>query len=329
MSITNLSDYSQHKTNSRIEHMPVSMFAIIIGIAGLAIAWHKAYEVTTAPILISKTLTIAASLLFIFLIILYGIKILLFPKAIYGELTHPVRNSFFATISISFLLLAIAWLPNLPHIAFIAWVIGSSLHLFITIRIISSWIYRTHYEIKHANPAWFMPVVGNIIVPIIGIKIAPIEISWFFFSIGIFFWLILLSIILNRLFFYEPLPERLIPTFFILLAPPSIGSIAWSSLIGRFDDFSHVLYYIALFMFLILINNAKRFLINTFFISAWAYSFPLVAFTLATLQMAKFSNLWFFFWLGNSMLYISSIIVLMLFIRTIIAILRKEICLPE
>jgi tellurite resistance protein len=226
-------------------------------------------------------------------------------------------------------LLATAWLPNLPRVAFIAWVIGSSLHLFITIRIVSSWIYRTHYEIKHANPAWFMPVVGNIIVPIIGVKIAPVEISWFFFSIGILFWLILLSIVLNRIFFYDPLPERLMPTLFILLAPPSIGSIAWSNLIGKFDNFSHMLYYVALFMVLILFYNARRFLIRTFFISAWVYSFPLVAFTLATMQMAKFSNLGFFFWLGNGMLYLSSIIILILLVRTLIAMWHNEICLPE
>jgi tellurite resistance protein len=156
MSITASSEHSQHRTHSWIEYLPVSVFAIIIAVAGLAIAWHKAYEITTAPALISKILTIMASLLFIFFLIIYGIKLLFFPKAVYYELKHPVRNSFFATISISFLLLATAWLPNLPRVAFIAWVIGSSLHLFITIRIVSSWIYRTHYEIKHANPAWFM-----------------------------------------------------------------------------------------------------------------------------------------------------------------------------
>ncbi len=193
----------------------------------------------------------------------------------------------------------------------------------------SSWIYQFHYEVKHANPAWFMPVVGNINVPIVGVKIAPIELSWFFFSVGIVFWLILLTIVLNRLFFYEPLPPRLMPTLFILLASPSVGFIAWVSLAGKLDAFAHILYYTALFFALLLTKNAIRFLRNQFFVSAWAYSFPLAAFTIATLQMAKFSELAIFIWLGNGLLYFASVVVTALTIRTLVALWHREICLPE
>ena len=61
-----------------------------------------------------------------------------------------------------------------------------------------------------------------------GVHLVSPEIFWFFFSIGLVFWLVLLAIVLYRLFFHEHLPARLAPTLFILLAPPSVGFITYT-----------------------------------------------------------------------------------------------------
>jgi len=84
------------------------------------------------------------------------------------------------------------------------WLFGTGLHFLFTLKIISIWIHHTHFEIKHMNPAWFIPAVGNILVPISGIKHFSPEISWFSFSIGLFFWIILLVIFFNRIIFHHP-----------------------------------------------------------------------------------------------------------------------------
>jgi tellurite resistance protein len=317
------------KSNNCFMYLPISIFAIVMGLTGLSLAWHNAYEIFAVTALIGEILRALASLIFVFLFIMYTLKVTLYPQAVRDELAHPIRSSFFATLSVSILLLATAWLPDIPHLSFILWSIGTILHLIISLRIMNSWMYQTHYEIKHVNPAWFIPIVGNIIVPIVGVKIMQIELSWFFFSIGIVFWLILFTIILNRIFLYEPLPIRLMPTLFILLAPPSVGAVAWIGLVGKFDTFAHILYYTALFLFLLLISNASSFLRIPFYISAWAFSFPLAAFTIATLQIAKLSGMLIFTWLGYVLLFLVSIVIIVLFIRTLIAAWRREICLPE
>ena len=51
------------------------------------------------------------------------------------------------------------------------------------------------------NPAWFLPAAGNIIVPIMGVEFVSKDVCWFFFSIGIFFWLVLFIIIFYRIMF--------------------------------------------------------------------------------------------------------------------------------
>jgi tellurite resistance protein len=313
----------------RLEHFPIALFSMVMGTAGLALAWLKAHAVLGMPVVVGEGLRGVASALFVFLLVFYGLKALRYPQAVRLEMRHPIRVNFFPTLSISLLLLASAYLEVAPEVAFWLWGTGAALHLGLTLAIFGSWLHHTHYDIKHANPAWFIPVVGNIIVPVAGVRLASPELSWFFFSIGLVFWLVLLTIVLYRLFFHEPLPVRLAPTLFILLAPPSVGFIAYTNLTSEIDAFGRVLYYTALFLALLLASNAVRFLRLPFFISAWAYSFPLAALTLATLVMSTRLPNPVFTLLGFGLLALISLVVAVLVVRTLLAVWRREICTPE
>jgi tellurite resistance protein len=320
---------SSEAVPQRLEHMPIALFSMVMGTTGLALAWLKAHAVLGMPAAVGEGLRGAASALFVLLLVFYGLKALRYPQAVRMEMRHPVRINFFPTVSISLLLLAIAYLESAREIALWLWIAGAALHLGLTLAIFGSWLHHTHYAIQHANPAWFIPVVGNIIVPVAGVHLASPELSWFFFSIGLVFWIVLLTIVLYRLFFHEPLPARLAPTLFILLAPPSVGFIAYTLLTDGVDAFARVLYYTALFLALLLASNAVRFLRLPFFISAWAYSFPLAALTLATLVMNLRLPSPVFTVLGFGLLAILSLVVVVLAVRTLIAVGRRQICVPE
>lgn len=120
------------------------------------------------------------------------------------------------------------------------------MHLSITLLIVSCWITK-NYEIAHSNPAWFLPVVGNIIVPIFGVDVVHKEISWFFFSVELSFWLLLFTIIVYRIIFDHQLAEKFIPTLFILIAPPAVGFVSYLKLVGHVDGFARILLYLAFF----------------------------------------------------------------------------------
>ena len=314
----------------RLEHFPIAIFSIVMGMTGLALAWLKAHAVLGMPFVVAEGLRSAAGVLFVIFLLVYGLKALRYPHEILMEMRHPVRINFFATISISLLLLATAYVETHPEVALWLWGVGAALQLMLTLAIFSSWLHHTHYEIHHANPAWFIPVVGNILVPIAGVHLASPELSWFFFSIGLVFWIVLLTIVLYRLFFHEPLPVRLTPTLFILLAPPSVGFIAYLQLDGNnLDAFARILYYTALFLALLLASNTVRFLRTPFFISAWAYSFPLAALTIATLVMNTRQPGPVFATLGLGLLALVSLVVAMLTVKTLVAVSRGQICAPE
>ncbi|WP_068806893.1 SLAC1 anion channel family protein [Thauera phenolivorans] len=313
----------------RLAHFPVALFSTVMGIAGLAIAWIKASHVGGAPLEIGIVLRWAASALFLFLLAMYAAKLAVHPDAVRADCKHPVRLNFLPAISIGMILLSIAWAADAPFTARWVWGIGSGAHLGFTLYAMSSWIHHTHYDIKHVNPAWFIPVVGNILVPIVGVRYAPADVSWFFFSIGLVFWLALLAIVLYRLFFHEALPARLTPTLFILIAPPAAGFLAYVALAGEIDAFARVLYFTALFLTLLLASNAPRFVRLPFFISAWAYSFPLAAMTIATFEMAARSGAGFYGALAWLMLALLSGLVALLTLATLAAAARARICVPE
>ncbi len=316
-------------TPQRLEHFPVSFFASVMGTTGLAIAWKKAHAVLGVPEGIGCALTLWAAALFSVITLIYLSKLMRCWPAVQHEFSHPVRINFFPAFSISLLLLAAAFSEGQPALATGLWSVGALLHLGFTVTVMSSWIHHTHYDIKHANPAWFIPVVGNVIVPVAGVTLAPPEISWFFFSIGLVFWLVLMTIVMYRLFFHEPLPERLTPTLFILIAPPAVGFIAWVKLNGgNIDAFARILYYVALFLTLLLASNALRFFRVRFFLSAWAYSFPLAAITIATLIMAE-SLGGLFMPLAMVLLGVLTLVLGLLTARTALGAYRGEICQPE
>jgi tellurite resistance protein len=299
---------------------------MIMGMAGFTLAWGRAEQVFGLEFALSPILLPVTAVLFVLLAALFIAKLVKYPQAVRAEIEHPVKVAFAPTISIALILLGTAFLHAAPALSFWLWAAGATLHLLATLYVMSSWIHHTKYEIAHLNPAWFIPVVGNILVPIAGVHHASAEISWFFYGVGLFFWPMLTAIIFYRLIFHGSLPDRFMPTLFIFIAPPAVGFISWYNLVGGLDGFGRILYAIALFFTLLLFVQVKRFVRLQFFLSWWAYSFPLAAITIATLIMARDTGLAIYSWLGGGLLAILTAVIAMLLARTALAVARREIC---
>ena len=312
-----------------LEHFPVQLFAIIMGLSGLAIVFAKAYHLIDMPYWIYVTLLFVDTVLFLGIFTAYMFKWLLYPEAVKKEFNHPIKSSFMAAISISFLLVSIAYYDFAPTVSILFWYIGTPLQLAFTLIIIRYWIHN-ELKVVHSNPAWFIPIVGNVLVPVIGVEATPIWVSLFFFALGMFFWVVLFTIMMYRIVFHHPLAKKLIPTLFILIAPPAIGFVSYFRITnGSIDMMSSSLYFIALFTLFLLLFMVKMFDTKQFFISWWAYTFPLAAITIATLLIHMA--------LGTTLTYIGSIVLIILtttvigFVtyRTVIECKAEKICIEE
>lgn len=316
-------------TPNRIKNFPVSFFAMIMGMSGLTIAWQKAAHVLDVSSNIATPLVLLTCLLFIGLALTYSLKLARFRHAVAEELQHPIKLNFFPAISISLILLSIVFLSINLQVAHVLWLAGVVLHLGFTLYVMSVWIHHDRFEIHHINPAWFIPVVGNVLVPIAGTALGYTEISWFFFSIGIIFWIVLFTIIFYRVLFHQPLPEKMMPTFFILIAPPAVGFLSYAALIGGIDSFARVLYYVALFLTLLLLTQLSRFAKLQFFLSWWAYSFPLAAITISSMKMFELTQKTGFIYLSWILLVLLTLVVGYLLFKTGKAVQNHKICQPE
>lgn len=314
------------KQESRLEHFPISMFSIVMGLSGFSIACQKALGVTL-PVITTLTNLLATTVMLL-VSSFYLLKLIRYPNAVAAETKHPIKMNFFAAFSISLLLLSIVW-HRFESFSYFLWIIGAIVQISITLLVMHSWIHHDHYRLEHANPSWFIPVVGNIIAPITGAKLGYVETSWFFFGVGIVFWMVLLTIIVNRLIFHEALPARFKPMLFILLAPPSIGFVSHSSLVPELTDFSRIIFSVAAFTAILLMLNINQFRKGDFYLSSWAYSFPIAAFNVALFRYAELTQSSICFYMGSALLGCLTLLVLWLSLNTLKAIKAGEICKPE
>jgi tellurite resistance protein len=302
---------------------------MVMGLAGLSIALQKAGLLVPWLHPVGVAVLLLAGTLFFALAAIYGAKLVLHPDAVRAEIRHPVRLHFVPTISIGLILLSIGALDLSRDVAHALLLVGAPLQLAFTLMVLDHWLNREHFQTPHLNPAWFIPIVGNILVPIAGVSFGYTELSWLFFSIGIAFWLPLLAIILNRIVFHQTMPERLRPTLFILIAPPAVGFLSYLKLAGGLDAFARVLFFFGAFLTLLLLTQVPRLRRLPFFLSWWAYSFPLTAITVASFVMAEKTRIGGYLWLAFMLLGVATLLIAGLLVRTALAAYRHEICQPE
>ncbi|MFP4333256.1 MAG: SLAC1 anion channel family protein [Campylobacterales bacterium] len=316
------------EVHNRLQHFPITLFAVVMGLSGLAIVFQKASEILHFPHFIGTVIAFIDLLLFLVIVIFYVSKLFSYPTEVRKEFSHPIRINFFAAISISLLLLAVIFSTISPTISSIFFYVGVSIHTFFTFYIIAFWINH-NFELNHSNPAWFIPIVGNVIVPVAGAGIVPSDFLTFYFAIGMFFWVVLFTLILNRIIFHNQLPQKFIPTIFILIAPPAVGFIAYIKLGFEYDLIARMLYDLALFFTILVFFMYKSFLKLKFFISWWAFTFPLAAITIATLLSYKITGYMFYEFLSYFLILFTTFVVGLVALRTIQHMFKKEVCVPE
>ena len=317
-----------HMDNQCLKHFPVTLFASVMGMTGLSIAYLRFAQWYGFAEIIGMGLAVFSFALFLAIGVTYAVKYIAYRDEVSKEFQHPIRANFFPAISISLLLLAVVSLDFYRSFAQVLWATGALLQLIFTVIIISRWIARS-FEIAHSNPTWFIPVVGTIIVPIAGVEFADRELLWFFYSVGVFFWLALFTIIFYRLIFHPQLPQKFVPTLFILIAPPALGCISYMKLTGTFDIAARILLYVALFFVLLLGSMARYFSGLKFFVSWWAYTFPLCGATIATILAAKAANSTALSFVATALLAATSIVIAIVLAKTISALYSGKLCEAE
>ena len=302
---------------------PLPLFATVMGTGGLAMAWRRAHEVLNTPAFIADALFWIAAAVYVALLIAYGVRISSRERLL-EDLRHPMKVTFLTAITVSLVILATSGRAVLPEaVAEGMWWVGAIGHIAGMLLTMRMWI-NPRISLDHVTPAWFIPVVGNVLVPLAGVGFGNVGMSVFSFSVGIIMWLGILPVVLLRLFTHKAMPPKFRPTVLILVAPPAVGSVAALSLFGDLDDPSlagAALLSTAGAFLLLALTMLPEIIALPFNIPHWAMSFPLAAMAAATLL---YSNVFGIFFLA-----IASLLIAWLWGKTVNAIVRGGIFVKE
>ncbi len=322
---------SPQSTDSGLAHVPVALFSAVMGISGLSLAWRRAAQVWGVPELVGQALFAVAGVVFVVLAATYALKWIRYPEAVQAEWRHPVQMSFVPTVTISLLLLATAGQDLIRPFAIGLWWIGALGHLALTVAVLSAWFGRADITLGQVTPAWLIPIVGNVVTPLAVPGIGSIDLAWFAFSVGLIFWLALLPLLLQRVLLNEaPIPDKLLPTLAIFMAPPAVTMLSWQSLTGSLDDpAGRILHSAAVMFALLLLAQVTRLRTVPFAVPYWAYSFPLAALTAASIAMAAALNSSAYDVLAIALLALTTLLVAVVGFLSLRAVARGTLFVPD
>ena len=259
------------------------IYAPVMGIAGLGIAWRIASTLLGVPTMIGEIVVAIAFALFAVVSSLFIAKIIQDPGCLAKIWFNNRALLFTPLIPTSLLLLSIGARPYDTEIAVLLWTIAAPLNLLLAIVIVGRWLFKAHGQ-TDISPAWMFPIVGNGVVPIAGVPLGFVNEGWAFFVIGFVLWVMAFVVFFGFLVLGGALAKAARPTMLILISPPATFFIAYSELTGgQVDPFAYGMIYSSMFLLAVFLLNGRHVLYVPFSIASWSLTFPMAALTIATL----------------------------------------------
>ena len=263
-------------------------FAVVMGWGGLSLAWLRVkglIDPAIAGAVAAGSATIAV-VVYLLILLLSLIRAIRYREALLEDLSHPVRHAFVGAFPVSTIVICAslgALLPGQDWIRLL-FVLAAAFQLAVTVWVVSGW-FRSGFRWPAATPVLMIPIVGNVLVPIAGIPLGFEKLSWAYLGLGMLMWPVVLMLILARTAVL-PMPDRLLPSWFITIAPPAVSGVALA-VAGAPTWTVNVMAGMAAFFVLCAFTVAARMRKLEFGMPFWAMSFPSAAFSAIISTLAQ------------------------------------------
>ncbi|KMZ56819.1 S-type anion channel SLAH1 [Zostera marina] len=231
--------------------------------------------------------------------LLYLLRCVLRFESVKKEFTHHVGANYLFAPSISWLLLLESSpldLLEISKLLYVAlWLVFSLPAVGLEVKIYGQWFTKgKRFLASVANPTSQISVIANMVVARGAAEMDCKELALWVFSFGFAHYVVLFVTLYQRFNDGKMVPAELSPVFFLFFATPSFASLAWSSLSVDGDGGGNVmgskmLFFLSLFLFGCLIARPALFKqsMEKFDVAWWAYSFPLSALAMGSVQYAR------------------------------------------
>jgi tellurite resistance protein len=269
---------------SRLKPVPLSLFAIPLGLSGLGGAWSGACLGGVAPRWPEEVLYAAAAIVWLAFSALYLLRGVRRPGTFGMDLRHPAAGPFAAYIPVVGILLTAHYATLVPWIGWLCVVFVAALAI-VDAQLFAHWLTGP-LDRDALSTGYFLPVVAGSFIASLGLStVGAPGAAIAAFGVGLFFFLTLGAIVLARLFTGTPLAPPARPSLAILLAAPATGGTAlFVAQGGHASLLQEGLAGVVAIMLLVQIVLVPAYREVPFTLGYWTFSFPLASVTNYTVR---------------------------------------------
>jgi tellurite resistance protein len=256
----------------------LTLFAVPLGLVGLAGVWSEAGTVAGAPSWVADALYVLGGLFWVSYTVGYLVKNVRERGVLTGDLKNPAIAPLTAYIPVVGLLF-VPRLARLSHTPaeWVCWVLVSILVVLVA-RLLANW-FRGDVPLAAVHPGYFLPyVAGASIAGIALVSIGAHTEALTAVGAGLFFFVIIMALLLARLAAGEKLPPPAQPLLSVPLASPATAGIALFAANGnQLDPLIDALLGVIVLMLLVQVMLLPDYRRAGFTLGFWAFAFPIAS----------------------------------------------------
>lgn len=265
-------------------HLPVSFFGMAVGTLAWGHAWRVAGELWALPVWLAVAAEVMGLAIWLAVLLAYARKWLQHGAAARQELDHPVMSPMAALGPVSSLLAAMTLQPWWPQLAWGLFALAVAAQLALGLWWVGR-LWQGGRPPESVNASIYLPgVAQNLVAATAAASFGHSALAALFFGAGVFSWLALDSLVLQRAALQAPLPAPQRPLQGIQFAPPVVGGLSYLALTSGPPDLpAQMLLGYGLYQGLLAARSLRWTGQGGFAPTYWAFSFGVMA--LATMAL--------------------------------------------
>ncbi|EKY3225342.1 dicarboxylate transporter/tellurite-resistance protein TehA [Cronobacter dublinensis] len=315
------------KTSSRtVLNLPAGYYGMVLGLIGMGLAWRYASTVWPVSPIISNAIVALAMIVWLLLSVAFVWRAVTFWPSVQAELRHPVQSSFISLFPATTLLVAIGMTPWCRPVALALFAAGVAAQLGY-----GAWqsagLWRGNHPAEATTPGLYLPTVANNFISAMACgALGYPDVGYLFLGAGVFSWLSLEPVILQRLRSTGALPAPLRTSLGIQLAPALVACNAWLSVNGgEADVFAKMLFGYGLLQLLFMLRLMPWYLAQPFNPSFWSFSFGISALASTGLHLGHHGQSGFFAALAVPLFIFTNLIIALLVVKTVLLLIQGKL----
>lgn len=319
---------NKNNSSQQVLNLPAGYFGMVLGVIGMGFAWRYASTIWPVSHWVGDTLVAMATGIWFLLSVAFISRAIRFPYSVLSEMRHPLMSSFVSLFPATTLLVAVGLLPWCRPVSLLLFAIGVVEQL-----AYSAWqsagLWRGTHPPEATTPGLYLPTVANNFISAMACGALGFnDVGLVFLGAGLFSWLSLEPVILQRLRSAGELPSALRTSVGIQLAPSLVACSAWFSVNGGdADTFAKMLFGYGLLQLLFMLRLMPWYLSQPFNASFWSFSFGVSALATTGLHLGQSSPSGFFPALAAPLFIFTNIIIAILLGRTFILLIQGKLLL--